>query len=266
MPGFLIDLDGTLYRGTERIDCAAEFIQWLQERRMPYLFVTNNSSRTPAQVSGHLRLMGIDAEPAQVMTSGLAAAEYIRRHTGKRQTGRTVYLIGENGLEQALKAAGLNIADQEQPDFVVQGIDRKFTYDKLNLAVRYILSGAQYILTNPDHMLPANGGAIPGAGAIAASIRTASGMEPVIIGKPSPIMINYAVEQLRLPLEDIWVVGDNLDTDICGGHAAGCRTALVLTGVSKADDLKRWMEMKGTAPDLVSANLRELINHFESFV
>ena len=263
MPGFLIDLDGTLYRGTERIDYAAEFIQWLKERKMPYLFVTNNSSRTPEQVSGHLRLMGIDAEPEQVMTSGLAAAEYIRKQQpNKQQTGRTVYLIGEHGLEQALKAAGLNIVDQEQPDFVVQGIDRNFTYDKLNLAVRYILSGAQYILTNPDHMVPANGGAMPGAGAIAASIRTASGMEPVIIGKPSPIMINYAVQQLRLPLEEIWVVGDNLDTDISGGHAAGCRTALVLTGVSKANDLKRWMEMKGTAPDLVSANLRELINHF----
>lgn len=256
MPGFLIDLDGTLYRGGARIEHAAEFIGWLRERRLPYLFVTNNSSRTPQQVAEHLRKMDIPAEADDVITTGQAAAEYIIR----QGRGRNVYMIGERGLEQALREAGLTLTE-DRPDFVVQGIDRQFTYRKLELAVAHIAAGAVSVLTNPDHLLPTEDGPKPGAGSIAAAIRQASGREPVLIGKPSPIVMNCAIERIGLPADEIWVIGDNLSTDIAGGKAVGCRTALVLTGITAPDNANERIRETGIAPDVIAAHLREFKEH-----
>lgn len=170
MKGFLIDLDGTLYRGGEPIPYAADFIRLLQRSELPYLLVTNNSSRTPEQVAEHLQKLGIDVPAASVFTSSQAAAQYI----GERQTGRRVHMIGEAGLRLALEQAGFELTE-ETPDYVVQGIDRSFSYAKLAAAVRHLSGGATYVLTNPDHMLPSDGGLMPGAGSLAAAIRTASG-------------------------------------------------------------------------------------------
>jgi 4-nitrophenyl phosphatase len=253
MNGFLIDLDGTLYRGSERIEYADDFVRWLKLKKYSYLYVTNNSSRTPEQVAAHLQGMGIAAQPGDVVTSGQAAAEYIV----KQNRGRKVYMIGEHGLEQALREAGLELTEDD-PDYVVQGIDRQLTYGKLEKAVRHILAGAESILTNPDHLIPNDGGLSPGAGSIAAAIRTASGREPVVIGKPFPHIMQYAIARIGLPVENIWVVGDNLRTDIAGGKAARCRTALVMTGVTTPDQLDAQIHQTGTVPDLVASHLMEL--------
>jgi 4-nitrophenyl phosphatase len=254
MPGFLIDLDGTMYAGNEPIEHAAAFIRHLRAAEHPYLFVTNNSSRTPEEVAAHLReIAAVEAGPEDVMTSSQAAARYI----ADLNEGRRVWFIGENGLETALREAGM-IITADEPDYVVQGIDRSFTYEKLAAAVGMIRAGAKYILTNPDHLLPSGGGLMPGAGSIAAAIRTASMSEPVIIGKPSPVIMDQAAERLGLAAQDIWVVGDNLRTDISGGMAAGCRTALVLTGLVTEHNAEQQIAETGIRPDLVCRHLMEL--------
>jgi 4-nitrophenyl phosphatase len=253
MPGFLIDLDGTLYAGSRPIEHAAAFIAHLNSRGLPYLFVTNNSSRTPEAVAAHIvEVTGIPAHAEDVFTSSQAAARYIR----DRKAGSRVWLVGEEGLAAAAADAGL-VVDSEAPDFVVQGIDRSLTYTKLDLAVRLIREGAAFILTNPDLLLPGTAGLSPGAGAIGAAIQAAAQAEPVVIGKPSPIIMNYAVERLGLPAADIWVVGDNLRTDIAGGKAAGCRTALVLTGLATAENVRSQIELTQTEPDLICSHLME---------
>ncbi|WP_040950250.1 TIGR01457 family HAD-type hydrolase [Gorillibacterium massiliense] len=258
MTGFLIDLDGTMYSGTRPLEHAAEFIETLQKRNIPYLFVTNNSSRRPEEVAEHLqRITRIQASHEDVYTSSQTAARFI----ADQNQGKRVYMIGERGLELALKEAGLELikeGDGDIPDFVVSGIDREFTYSKLETAVGYILSGARYILTNPDHLLPNERGYSPGAGSLGGAIRTATQTEPVIIGKPSPIIMEYAIEKMGLPAKDIWVVGDNLRTDICGGAAAGCRTALVRTGVAATHDIDAAVHQLGIKPDQICDHLMEL--------
>ncbi|WP_409341977.1 TIGR01457 family HAD-type hydrolase [Paenibacillus sp. MBLB4367] len=259
MPGFLIDLDGTMYAGNRQIPHAASFIRELERRGWPYLYVTNNSSRTPEQVAAHIsEVVGIEARSENVLSSAQAAAAYI----AERREGRRVYAIGEAGLRQALTDAGLELVE-EQPDYVVQGIDRQFTYAKLEAAVRHIAAGAVSIMTNPDHMLPGDGGLSPGAGSLGAAIRMASGIEPVVIGKPSPIIMRYAVERLGLPTAHIWAVGDNMRTDIGGGIAAGCRTALVLTGVATAANVEAQLSEAGCKPDLVCGDLAELLERLD---
>lgn len=151
--GLLIDLDGTLYHGNHRIPGADELIRSLKQRRIPYMFVTNNSSRTAEGVAKHLNEMGIEARPEEVCTSSLAAAEYIAGES----PGASVAMLGEEGLRQALSGAGLHIVD-ENPQYVVQGIDRSFTYESLAKAVQWIRGGAKYVLTNPDLLLPSDHG------------------------------------------------------------------------------------------------------------
>ncbi|MFE5320379.1 TIGR01457 family HAD-type hydrolase [Paenibacillus sp. NPDC056579] len=254
MPGFLLDLDGTLYHGDSPIAGAASFIQWLKEQGYPYLFVTNNSSRTPEQVVEHFAKVGIEASPEEVLTSSQAAALYMQ----ERKLGNRAYIIGENGLQQAMRDAGFESVTEGQADFVVQGIDRSFNYELLAEAVSRIRAGAEFVLTNPDHLLPWNNELRPGAGSIGASIERASQTEPVVIGKPSPIIMNYAIRKLGLPAEQIWVVGDNLLTDIRGGIAAQCRTALVLTGLISRDTLQEQLQRTGFEPDLVCDSLTDL--------
>lgn len=259
MPGFLLDLDGTLYNGDRPIPYAAEFISCLRERGYPYLYLTNNSSRTPEQVALHLAATGIDASPNEVLTSSQAAAMYLKDAGIDRGP---VMCIGETGLQQALTEAGFELvgeeAEERKVSAVVQGIDRTFSYEKLFKAVRYIRSGAKYVLTNPDHLLPCNGELSPGAGSISAAIERASEIAPVVIGKPSPIIMRYATAKLGLLPEEIWAVGDNMNTDIRGGADAMCRTALVLTGLANETNVEEHIARAGVRPELVCRHLMEL--------
>lgn len=253
---FLIDLDGTMYAGRSVIPHAAEFAAALRRRSLPFLFVTNNSSRTPEAVAEHLTHLGIPASAADVVTSSQCAARYVV----SRGKGRRVYAIGEDGLWSALREAGLELVEEE-PDFVVQGIDRDFSYRKLETAVRFIAAGAEYVLTNPDRLLPTDGRLAPGAGAISASIQAALQIEPVVIGKPFKPIMAYALERLGAAAE-VWAVGDNPATDIGAGKAADLRTALVLTGIATPDNAERLLSAvpPERRPDLVCANLAELLD------
>ncbi|MDR9854092.1 TIGR01457 family HAD-type hydrolase [Paenibacillus sp. VCA1] len=255
----LIDLDGTLYHGKHRIPGADELIRTLKQQGVPYLFVTNNSSRTAEGVASHLIGMGIPAEPGDVCTSSLAAAEYIAGES----PGASVAMLGEEGLREALLDAGLHIVD-ENPQYVVQGIDRSFTYESLAQAVQWIRAGAAYVLTNPDLLLPSDHGLVPGAGSLAASIRAASGAEPVVIGKPSGHLIKYATDRLGISPGEATMVGDNMRTDIAAGAAAGCRTILVLTGLTTEENLEAQIEGAGVKPDVICKNLHELTEMIRS--
>ncbi|WP_281889262.1 HAD-IIA family hydrolase [Paenibacillus sp. YYML68] len=263
MPGFLLDLDGTLYNGDQPIPYAAEFIRFLRERQYPFLFVTNNSSRTPAEVAEHLIRTGIEADEREVLTSAQAAAHYLGT---LELPARLVYCIGERGLRLALEEAGFELLNEAETSrsaaAVVQGIDRALTYNKLLEAVSHIRNGAASILTNPDHLLPWNGVLTPGAGAIAASIEKASGVAPLVIGKPSPIIMQLAASRVGLAPSQLWTVGDNMLTDIRGGLDAGTRTALVLTGLVTEQTLEMHVEQAGVRPELVCRHLMELAGQF----
>jgi len=252
--GFIIDLDGTMYRGNEMVEHADEFVLQLNRLGIPHLFLTNNSSRTPHAVAEHLRSLGIPAEADHVYTTAQAAARYISRE----KSSARVYVIGENGLLEAVNEAGLEVV-QDEPDYVVQGIDRSFDYAKLAEAVRHIRSGAVYVQTNPDLLLPSDNGFMPGAGSIGAAIQAASGSTPVVIGKPSVIIMRDAIELLGLAPDRVWVIGDNAATDIGAGQSAGCKTALVLTGLTTRDNLSSMLEGAGVEPNLVCDNLPQLL-------
>lgn len=253
----LFDLDGTLYRGDERIPEADRLIGGLAERGFPHWFVTNNSSRSPNDVAEHLRRMGIPAKPEQVITSSLAAADYARA----AHPGGKAYVIGESGLREALQEAGIRLLDEKddvQADLVVQGIDRNFSYARLAAAVRHIRRGAAYILTNPDLVLPVDGDLMPGAGTIGASIQAGAGIPPVVIGKPSAILMDYTLKRAGLKAEEAWVVGDNPATDIAAASGAGCPSVLMLTGVCTADNWEDLCRSASARPNAVCAGLADL--------
>jgi 4-nitrophenyl phosphatase len=254
--GFIIDLDGTLYRGGVRLPYADEFVRVIRNNGFPLMFMTNNSTRRPEQVSEHLQGMGIEAYPHEVFTTSQATVRYL----DEQQKGKRVFCVGEHGLTSILTDAGYEISEVDV-DYVVQGFDREFNYAKLLRAVTLIVSGAQSILTNPDVRLPSDSTFLPGAGSIAAAIRTASDQEPTIVGKPSVIMMNYALERMNLGASDVWMVGDNVRTDIAAGHAAGCPTALILTGVSGINEYMQHQLDLGIEADTIFATLEEFVIH-----
>jgi 4-nitrophenyl phosphatase len=252
--GFLIDLDGTMYQGSQMVPGADELIAELDRQQIPYLFVTNNSSRTPEDVAASLQSMGIPAQAEKVCTSAVGAARYL----AGRQPGAKVAVVGEAGLVHALREAGL-VVTEENPDYVVQGIDRTFDYEKLRQAAEWISGGATYILTNPDLLLPGQHGLMPGAGTLAAALQAATGVKPVVIGKPESILMLQAIERLGLSAADAAVIGDNMLTDISAGSHAGCGTILTLTGVTTAQNLEHYQELTGITPDRIYADLSELL-------
>ncbi|GGF89855.1 TIGR01457 family HAD-type hydrolase [Paenibacillus abyssi] len=259
--GLLIDLDGTLYHGSRRIEGADEWIASLYAAKLPFLFVTNNSSATPQTVAQRLEKMGIPASPEQICTSAQAAAAYI----ANLQPGASVYVIGEEGLRSSAADSGLQLT-QEQADFVLQGIDRDFNYKKLEHAVRLIHGGARYILTNPDLLLPTEDGLSPGAGSLAAMLRAAGRVEPTVIGKPSSVLVNFALDRLGLTAERTWMIGDNMATDIAAGKAAGCGTALVLTGITTKDNMQEHIQIAGVEADQVFEDLRQLHSYISHLI
>jgi 4-nitrophenyl phosphatase len=234
--GYLIDLDGTVYHGKQPIPSAITFIQRLYRAGIPFLFLTNNSSRTPEQFVALLRGMNLPfVQVDHIYSSSMAAADWIGEN---RKSGRDkVYVIGEEGLQNAICAKGLELVDSN-PDYVVVGIDRDFSYQKMSVAVRAIMAGARFVATNPDRLFPVENGFVPGNGSLCAAIQYATNQPPVWIGKPSPIMVEHSIRKLGKRKEEVVLVGDNLETDIQAGAAAGIDTVMVLTGVSREEDLE----------------------------
>ncbi|HIE31323.1 MAG TPA: HAD-IIA family hydrolase [Methanosarcinales archaeon] len=248
MKAYILDLDGVIYRGSSPIDGAPGAVNRLQDHA-EVLFLTNNSTRSRSAVAARLSEAGIRCKEHDVITAGYAAAVYIR----KRYGAGTVYPIGEAGLIEELKAQGHAIS--EDADFVVVGLDRDLSYEKLRIGLQNILDGAKFIATNTDPVLPTETGFVPGAGAIVRALETASGQSPVVTGKPEPPIMDIVLEHLGLDADECTVVGDRLDTDILAGIRCGMRTVLVLTGVETMASVER----SDIKPDCVIQSIRELL-------
>lgn len=252
--GWLIDLDGVIYRGEQLLAGAPEFVAALREEKIPFLFLTNNSSRTPAQYAERLSRMGIPADLPDFYTSSQATAEYLLREA---EPGTAVFVIGMDGIRQALEEAGFRIAQNpSEAAYCVVGYDNRITYHDLAQAARAVFAGAQLIGTNPDPTLPVEDGFIPGAGAILAAVATAAGVTPLVIGKPEPTMLSLALERLGVPAHQAAIVGDRLNTDVAGGLRLGLFTVLVLTGSTRRQDA----EHSSIHPHLIVENLGELLS------
>jgi 4-nitrophenyl phosphatase len=234
--GYLIDLDGTMYAGTQVIPGAPEFIDRLNAAGIPYLFVTNNSSRTPEQVAEKLVKMGIRTTPENVFTTSRATAQFIH----DEKPGASVYVIGEDGILEALAEQGLEVVTHENPDYVVTGIDRGITYEKLAGACLSVRNGARFISTNGDIAIPTERGFMPGNGSLTSVVSVSTETQPVFIGKPEPIIIEQAMAVLGTSTEETIMVGDYYDTDIRAGIGIGIDTLLVHTGVTQPEFLKRY--------------------------
>ncbi|WDR05873.1 HAD-IIA family hydrolase [Devosia rhodophyticola] len=246
--GIIADLDGVVYRGSEAIEGAVESFEAWHERCIPYCFVTNNSTRTPAEVCDKLHKLGVATVPEHIVTSanGTAALMASRWPSGSR-----AYVIGSTALADAIQAVGFELCE-EQADCVVVGLDPAFDYVKMSKAVRLILGGAVFMGTNPDLLLPSEGGFLPGNGAVLASIAAACRTEPEIIGKPEPFLIERAITALGVPREQTIMIGDQIATDIAAGQRAGVYSVLVQTGVPEEHH-------SPIKPDLTVSNLADLI-------
>lgn len=227
--GYMIDLDGTIYRGKEKIPAARRFIERLQEHDVPFLFVTNNSTQAPAKVVENLaENFDIHVSEDNVYTSALATADYIADLDESR---RSVYVIGELGLKQAILDRGFHF-EETTPDYVVVGLDYDVTYHKFELATLAIKRGAKFIGTNADTNLPNERGLVPGAGSVISLVECSTQQKATYIGKPETIIMEKALKRLGLKKDEVVMVGDNYMTDIKAGINFGIDTMLVYTGVS----------------------------------
>ncbi|WP_283588187.1 TIGR01457 family HAD-type hydrolase [Limosilactobacillus viscerum] len=234
--GYFIDLDGTTYKGKEKIPAAARFISRLQAAGKKVLFVTNNSTRSPEFVATNLRNNhDIDVEPGNVYTTALATADYLDGIAGNK---RRVYVVGESGLREALAEKGFTV-DEKAPDFVIVGLDSHVTYEKLEKAVLLIRAGAKFIGTNADSNLPNEKGMVPGAGSLVKLVEYATQQEPVMIGKPEKIIMQMALKRVNLEKKKVIMVGDNYRTDIQAAINVGMDSLLVYTGLSKPEEVAK---------------------------
>jgi NagD protein len=232
MLGYLIDMDGVIYRGGELIPGAEAFIEELQTQRIPFLFLTNNSQRTQRDVATRLRRLGIGVEEEHVFTCALATARFL----AQQKPGGTAYVIGEGGLLTALHNHGYAIVDRD-PDYVVLGEGRTFTFEMAEAALNMIRGGAKLVATNLDPHCPTRDGSRPGCGALVALLEAASGVRAFSVGKPSPVMMRAARKELGLSAEQTVMIGDTMETDILGGVQLGYKTVLVLSGGTSREAL-----------------------------
>src|SRR5215212_2069099 len=247
--GYLIDMDGVLYRGSELIPGADYFIQQLRKRNIPFLFLTNNSQRTRRDVATKLSRLGITVEEEHVFTCAMATARFLAR----QKPGGTAFVIGEGGLLTALHQHGYAVVDHD-PDYVVVGEGRTFNLELVEAAVRMILGGAKLIATNLDPNCPTATGTRPGCGAFVALLETATGTKAFSVGKPSPVMMRAARKELGLTTDQTTMIGDTMETDILGGVQLGFHTVLVLSGGTRAEELPRY----AYRPETVVPSLAEL--------
>lgn len=230
--GYLIDLDGTIYQGKNRIPAGERFIKRLQERGIPYLLVTNNTTRTPEMVQSMLaNQFHVETGIETIYTATMATVDYMN----DMNRGKTAYVIGETGLKSAIAAAGY-VEELENPAYVVVGLDSQVTYEMLAIATLAIQKGALFIGTNPDLNIPTERGLMPGAGALNALLEAATRVKPVFIGKPNAIFMNKSLEVLGIQRSEAVMVGDNYLTDIMAGIQNDIATILVTTGFTRPEE------------------------------
>lgn len=246
---YLLDMDGTFYLGSQLLPGALEFLSLLRERGIPFLFLTNNSSKTRKEYVEKIRRFGVDLPEEQIFTSGEATALFLRR----KKPGAAVYVVGTPALEREFKEHGFHLTG-DNPDFAVLGFDTTLTYEKIWKLCDLITAGVPYIATHPDINCPTETGFMPDIGAMIAMIATSTGKQPdVIVGKPYAPIVEALSEKLALPVERLCMVGDRLYTDIALGNT-GLTTVLVLSGETKMEDLAG----SPFQPNYIMQNLAEL--------
>ena len=233
--GFIIDMDGVIYHGNRILPGAADFIEWLQRNNKKYLFLTNSSERTPRELHQKLVRMGLDVPEEHFYTSALATAEFLKAQA----PGSSAYVIGEAGLLNALYDAGITMNDVN-PDYVVMGEGKSYSFDTITKAVNLVKNGAKLIGANTDISGPIENGIAPACGALVAPIEIATGKKAYFCGKPNPLMMRTGLRLLGCHSEDAVVVGDRMDTDIVAGTESGADTVLVLSGVSDRETIKKY--------------------------
>jgi NagD protein len=249
MYGYLIDMDGVLYRGSHLIPGADRFIHELREANIPFLFLTNNSQRTRRDMVTKLERLGIHVAEEHVFTCAMATARFL----AQQKPGGTAFVIGEGGLLTALHSNGYAVVDKD-PDYVVVGEGRTLTFEMAEAALGMVLGGAKLVATNLDPNCPTQTGTRPGCGAIVAMLEAAAGVKAFSVGKPSPVMLRGARKELGLTTDQTIVIGDTMETDILGGVQLGFKTILVLSGGTGPDDLSHY----AYRPDKVVESIADL--------
>ncbi len=250
---WLMDMDGVLMHEEQAIPGAAEFIDRLRELGRPFLVLTNNSIYTPRDLAARLRTSGLDVPEESIWTSALATARFL---DGQRPGG-SAFVIGEAGLTTALHEAGYTMTDRD-PDYVVLGETRTYSFERITRAIRLIAAGARFIATNPDATGPTPEGPLPATGSVAALITAATGHAPYYIGKPNPLMMRSALNAIDAHSETAVMIGDRMDTDVVSGLEAGMETVLVLTGLTSAADAERFPYRAARIVDSIAELIGEL--------
>jgi 4-nitrophenyl phosphatase len=249
----LIDMDGVLWRGDQPMPNLEAFFEFLRQRPIKFVLATNNSSKSGEHYVKRLAGYGVAIEPDEVITSAQATARYLAQRSAPKTA---VYVIGEDGLHESMVCQGFRLVDSDDtPEYVVVGWDRGVNYEKLAQATLHIRGGAKFIGTNPDRTWPGERGLLPGAGAILAALEAATDVEPTVIGKPSPLMLQVAMDRIGAKSTNTAMLGDRLETDILGGQNAGLTTILVLSGVTHPDDLG----VSPIHPDLIFNDIAALM-------
>jgi NagD protein len=250
---WLMDMDGVLVHETAALPGADRFLARLKELGLPYLLLTNNSIYTRRDLAARLRASGLEVEEDAIWTSALATARFLE----SQRPGGTAFVVGESGLTTALYQSGYTLTDSD-PDYVVLGETRTYSFERITQAIRLVRAGARFIATNPDPTGPSPSGPLPATGSVAALITKATGIEPYFVGKPNPLMMRSALNALDAHSETTAMIGDRMDTDIVAGLEAGLETILVLTGVTAAEEAEHFPYRPSRIVDSVGALVDEL--------
>jgi HAD superfamily hydrolase (TIGR01457 family) len=251
----ILDMDGVIWRSDTPIGDLAATFKHIEDRGLKYVFATNNGSKTPEQYVDTLAKFGVNVDPSQVITSSLGVANMLSK---KFPRGSKAFMIGGDGVRMALEQSGFEVLSMErapEAQFVVMGIDRRITFEKMCEAALLVRRGVPFYATNPDKTFPTPRGEIPGAGAWISVITTATEIEPLFAGKPYPFMMELSLERLGTQKAETLVIGDRLETDIAAGQAVGCPCALVLSGVSTKEQADVW----SPKIDIIATDLATLV-------
>jgi NagD protein len=247
---YLMDMDGVLVHEEHIIAGADQFLAELRDQGVPFMLLTNNSIYTPRDLRARLLRTGLDVPESSIWTSALATAKFL----DTQRPGGSAYVIGEAGLTTALHSIGYVLTDSD-PDYVVLGETRTYSFEAITKAIRLVDAGARFIATNPDETGPSREGLLPATGSVAALIARATGREPYYVGKPNPLMMRSALRAIGAHSENTLMIGDRMDTDVRSGLEAGLQTILVLSGISGADTAERFPYR----PTLVIDSIADLI-------
>ncbi|PSK98022.1 NagD protein [Murinocardiopsis flavida] len=249
---YLMDMDGVLVREEHLVPGADAFIAELRENSVPFMVLTNNSIYSPRDLRARLHRTGLDIPEDSIWTSALATAQFL----DQQRPGGSAYVVGESGLTTALHNIGYVLTDRD-PDYVVLGETRTYSFEAITRAIRMVEGGARFIATNPDEKGPSRDGSLPATGAVAALIEKATGRAPYFVGKPNPLMMRSALRNLGAHSESTLMIGDRMDTDISSGLEAGLQTVLVLSGISDASTA----EVFPYRPTLILDSVADLVGN-----